>query len=553
MSRRSRDPAADREAARYEHPIASREFILDELRKAGAPLAFPALRERVASGATNETEALRRRLRAMCRDGQLLIDRRGRYALVEKLDLVRGRVRMQRSGHARLAVEDSDGKQVFIHERQARVLMDGDRVLVRLRPWEEGDEPEGVVVEILERNPALIVGRYHAEGGIAFVEPERNRLNQDIVIPPDADGGARNGDYVKVELSVAPGLHQPPVGRVVEVVGGADSSGVEADIVLEAFGIPQRFSRTALKQAAGFGATVAESDKQARVDLRSLPLVTIDGADARDFDDAVYCERRPRGGFRLVVAIADVAHYVAPGSALDEAALERGNSVYFPDRVIPMLPEALSNELCSLRPLVDRLCMVCDMQISAHGRLTRYVFYEAVMCSAARLTYTQVERLLRPVPDVDTQPSDGQSPAGNSNRHHAGAKLDSHRGRSDDEPPMPDLTPATLESLHNLDAVYGALREQREQRGALDFETRETRIRITERGHIDAIVPVRRQQSNQLIEECMMPTWRARAFLTGMALPACIGCTTSPSRPRWPNCAPCWMPSAFAYRCVTVR
>lgn len=477
MSGRRRDPQAAREAARYEQPIASRQFIMDELRRAGEPLSFPQLRDAVATGTPNETEALRRRLRAMCRDGQLMIDRRGRYALVEKLDLVRGRVRMQRSGHAFLALP-GDELGAFIHERQTRRLIDGDVVLARLHPREPGEEPEAVVVEVLERSDAPIVGRFHSESGISFVEPENHRLNQDIVVPPDGRGDAVSGDYVKVVLSVPPDLHHPPVGQVVEVIGNADTAGVEAEIVLEAFGIPQRFSRDALAEANRFGGQIAPSETRARVDLRGLPLVTIDGADAKDFDDAVYCERRPKGGFRLVVAIADVAHYVPVSSALDECALERGTSVYLPDRVVPMLPETLSNDLCSLRPHVDRLCMVCDLRISARGRISRYVFYEGVMRSAARLTYDAVESFLRPESGSDVA-----------------ACLD---------PTGAAVPDAVTESLRNLDALYRALREQREARGALDFESRETRIQVSERGHIDAIVPVPRRASNELIEECMI-------------------------------------------------
>ncbi len=485
MSGPSRDPQADREAARYERPIASREFILAELRRAGRPLSFTELRDLVATGQRNEADALRRRLRAMCRDGQLMLDRRGRYALVEKLDLVRGRIRMQRSGHALLIVEGD--QDAFVHERQARRLIDGDVVLARLHPGQSDEEPEAVVVEILERSDALIVGRFHSEPGISFVEPENHRLNQDIIVPPDGRGDARSGDYVKVALSVPPDLHHPPVGQVVEVMGNADTPGIEAEIVLEAFGIPRRFSREALTEADRLGTEIDAGEVRGRVDLRALPLVTIDGADARDFDDAVYCERRPKGGFRLVVAIADVAHYVAPGSALDANALERGTSVYLPDRVVPMLPEALSNDLCSLRPGVDRLCMVCDMQVSARGRVSRHVFYEGVMRSAARLTYAAVERFLRP----DAEPE-------------MGTCLDSaEMGTCLDSAGNP-VTDAVIDSLRNLDALYQVLREQRELRGALDFESRETRIEVSERGHIDAIVPVPRRAANELIEECMI-------------------------------------------------
>jgi ribonuclease R len=473
------DPHAAAEAARYERPIASREHILERLRAERRPLAFAEVAGLLGLTTPVDVEALRRRLRAMCRDGQLLLDRAGRYALVEKLDLVRGRVVMHRDGDGHLEREaggDGDGAPIALPAEQLRGLVDGDRVLVRTAPGYRADELRGIVVEVLARHPAPVVGLLWEDGGVYRVRAERHLLNEEIMVPPAAIGGARTGDYVLVRLTHAllPGVS--PVGAVERVLGPPEQAGVEREVILAAHRVPTEFSAEALAEAAGLPAAPLEADCLARLDLRDLDLVTIDGEDARDFDDAVYCEALPRGGFRLLVAIADVGHYVLPGSALDADAQERGNSVYFPDLVLPMLPEALSNGLCSLRPHEVRLCLACDMTVSRAGVVTGYVFHEGVMRSAARLTYTQVATVL------------GLAGGDAAQRAAAGERLGA----------------GIVARLEALRAVYEALRAQRERRGALDFEPAETRIVFGENGRIAEIRPRERNDAHRLIEECMI-------------------------------------------------
>lgn len=485
--RRRKDPEAKREAARYEHPIASREMILERLRAAGVPRNINAIAEDLDIESERDQEALRRRLRAMCRDGQLLMDRRGRFALVEKLDLVAGRIQAHRDGFGWLRPQDGS-EDVYLHERQMHSAMDGDRVLVRISGYRRDGKREGVVAEIVERGHTHMTGRFDELAGVCMLVPANPRLTQEILIHPADRGGARPGDWVDVELTRFPERHQPAWGRVVEVLSNADFHRTRVDVVLGAQGIPRKWPQAVERSVESLPGTVAPADARTRVDLRDLDLVTIDGEDARDFDDAVYCERKRGGGWRLLVAIADVSHYVQPGSALDEEAEKRGNSVYLPETVVPMLPEALSNELCSLKPDVDRLCMVCEMSISARGRLGGYRFFEGVMRSSARLTYTRVARLFE-------------------------------SGRDAVREADPELLPLAerLEELHRL---YGALRKAREQRGAVDFESTESRIVLDRDGRVDEVVAVIRNDAHRLIEECMITANVAAArFLAKHKLP----------------------------------
>ena len=481
--KRRRDPHAAREAARYERPIPSRELILEVLKEQGEPLHADALARLLGLKHPDELEALQRRLRAMTRDGQIVRNRREGYAPIDKLDLVRGRVIAHPDGFGFL-VPDEGGDDLFLSPREMRSLFHGDRIVARIIGRDYRGRKEGAVVEILERNTQRVVGRFHAENGVQFVQPDHKRIPHHIQIPPDAEGNARDGQIVTVEIVEQPGYRNPPIGRVVEVLGDHMAPGMEIDVAIRAHDLPLEWPEAVEQEVAGLGEKVPPAAKRGRVDLRETPLVTIDGVDSRDFDDAVYCEAKPKG-WRLLVAIADVSHYVQPGTALDREAESRGNSVYFPQRVIPMLPEILSNGLCSLNPQVDRLCMVAELYIDREGNIRRSRFFEGLMKSHARLTYDEVAAML-----VDRDPATRK-------RYR---KLLPH-----------------LEELHRL---YKVLHKAREARGAIDFDTTETRIEFGPDRKIDRIVPVERNDAHRLIEECMIAANVAAArFLARHKLP----------------------------------
>jgi ribonuclease R len=388
---------------------------------------------------------------------------------------VEGHVEGHRDGHG-FVVRDDGEPAIYLPPQEMRSVLHRDRVRVRVQRMDRKGRPEGRVLDILERRKAPIIGRLLVEGGQWLVAPEDRRFGQDILIPKNATASADVGQVVSVELTEPPSLHSKPVGRVVEVLGEIDDPGMEIEIAVRKYEVPHRFSAETLAQAAALPDRVRAVDKKQRVDLTDVPLVTIDGEDARDFDDAVYCEpfKRGRGksameGWRLLVAIADVSHYVKPGEPIDDDAYERATSVYFPRRVIPMLPEKLSNGLCSLVPGEDRLAMVCDMVVDAGGRVEAYQFYPAIIHSHARLTYTEVAAVL-----------------GNTRGPEA------HR-RS-------ELVPHLL----HLHEVYRALLKQRAQRGAVDFETVETQIVCDDNGRIEKIVPRTRTDAHRLIEEAML-------------------------------------------------
>ena len=413
-----------------------------------------------------EHEAFERRLRAMWREGQVLLNRRDAWLLPDKADLVPGRVEGHPDGFG-FARRDDGGDDIFLEPKEMRQVFHGDRVIVRIAGLDRRGRPEGKIVEVLERANTRIVGRVLDEHGIRVVVPENKRLSQDILVAP---GGKRAapGEVVTVELIGQPSRTARPVGRIVEVLGHYADPGMEIEIALRKHELPFEFSADARTQARKLPSTVRKKDRAGREDITGLPLVTIDGETARDFDDAVFCERRLRG-WRLVVAIADVSHYVESGSALDVDARVRGNSVYFPRRVIPMLPEKLSNGLCSLNPQVERLCMVADMKVSTSGEIEDYRFYPAVMFSHARLTYNQVAAAL--------YERDAEAIAA-----------------------LGDLLP----HLKELDRLFRALLKARARRGAIDFETSETRMEFDEAGKIAHIVPEVRNDAHKLIEECML-------------------------------------------------
>ena len=376
-----------------------------------------------------------------------------------------------RDGHG-FVQRDDGAPDIFLPPNEMRAVLHRDRVKARVVRFDRRGRPEGRVVEILERSKQPIIGRLLQESGVWLVAPEDKRYGQDVLINKGATGKAAVGQVVVVELTEPPSLYGQPVGRIKEVLGEVDDPGMEIEIAVRKYGVPHEFSDACLAMARGLPDKVQAQDKQNRVDLTDVPLVTIDGEDARDFDDAVYCEPAKVGkgkGWRLLVAIADVSHYVETGSAIDVDAYERATSVYFPRRVIPMLPEKLSNGLCSLNPNVERLCMVCDMLISSSGDIEAYQFYPAVMFSHARFTYTEVAAIL----------SNTRGPEAAKRKELVG-------------------------DLINLHDVYSALLKARHVRGAVDFETTETQIVCDENGRIDKIVPRVRNDAHRLIEEAML-------------------------------------------------
>ena len=467
----SKDPHAEREAQKYENPIPSREFILDLLKDRSGPATMKQLSFELGLFDLDEIEGLRRRLRAMERDGQLISDRKGAYGAISKMDLILGRVIGHRDGFGFLKPDDGS-EDLYLHNRQMRTVLDGDKALVRLIGVDRKGRPEAGIVEVTERNTKQVVGRFSSESGVSFVRPDNQRISQDVMIAADSVLQAKPGQYVVVEITQQPTKRNQPIGKVVEILGEHMAPGMEIDVAIRNHGIPHEWPEEVVAQAATIPPQVAEADKGDRIDLRKLPFITIDGEDARDFDDAVYCRKKRLGGWRLYVAIADVSHYVRDDTPLDDEAHRRATSVYFPERVVPMLPEAISNGLCSLNPHVDRLVMVCEMTISAKGKLSGYSFYEGLIHSHARMTYTQVGAML-----------DARDPKSHSLRQeHA------------------DIC-QPVDELHRL---YKALRKARTERGAIDFETQETRIVFGEDRKIDDIVPVVRNDAHKLIEECML-------------------------------------------------
>ncbi len=459
----------ERELAKYDYPLPSREYILQVLAEQGVPVAVERLCQLLDIKPEEQTD-FGRRLGAMARDAQLLQNRRGDWLIPDKADLIRGRVEGHPDGFGFLVPDEKGAADLFLPEKEMAKVLHGDRAIARVVGMDRKGRPEGKIVEVTERANARVVGRVHQEHGVWFVVAENKRISQDILLsPPDKRSlKPQPGQVVVVELVEQPSKQSQPIGRVVEVLGNFADPGMEIEIALRKHDLPFEFSKAVLAEAKKLPDEVRKSDWKGREDLTELPLVTIDGETARDFDDAVYCERQGKG-FRLIVAIADVSHYVQPGSALDQDAYDRGNSVYFPRRVIPMLPEKLSNGLCSLNPNVERLCMACDMQLSGSGEIKQYRFYPAVMWSHARLTYTEVAAALY---DRDARTR---------------KKLD-----------------ALLPHLENLDALFRLLVKARQVRGAIDFETVETRMVFDDNGKIEKIEPYERNDAHRLIEECML-------------------------------------------------
>jgi len=479
---RKSDPFFERESEQYEFPLPSREYVLQVLTERGVPLSFDDITA-LLDIQPDEFDSFTRRLGAMQREGQLLQNRAGDFLIPDKADLIRGRIEGHPDGFGFL-VRDKDGAKdgtkegpdLFLDPKEMSKVLHGDRVMVRESGVDRRGRPEGKIVEVLERANSKLIGRVHNEHGVLYVVAENRRISQDILIAPGSKVTPKMGEVVMIELITQPSKNSQPIGRVTEVVGTYADPGMEIEIALRKHELPFEFSRAALAETEKLPDEVRKGDWKwaggTREDLRQMPLVTIDGETARDFDDAVFCEILGKGGqdgFRLVVAIADVSHYVKAGGALDGDAYERGTSVYFPRRVIPMLPEKISNGLCSLNPQVERLCMVCDMQIEQDGDVRSYRFYPAVMFSHARLTYNEV----------------------------AAALYDTKR--------VPERkVEQVLPQLKNLDVLYRVLSKARRVRGAIDFETVETQMLFDDQGKISSIVPVVRNDAHRIIEECML-------------------------------------------------
>ncbi len=468
-SKRGKDPFAKREALQYESPLPSRELILQVLAEQGIPLSVEQLSKLLDIG-NDEQEIFSKRLNAMERDGQIMRNRKGALCLADKIEAIPGVVQGHPDGFGFLIPDDKTkySEDLFLSNKEMQQVMHGDRAMVRMRGLDRKGRPEGKIVEVLERTNKTIVGRVMQGKGVTIVAAEDKRINQDILIPYHLDMDAKVGHVVMVEITDQPSKHAHPMGKVVQILGNYADSGMEIEIALRKHKLPHQFSPASVAQSEAIPKTVQPADYKDRVDLRELPLITIDGETARDFDDAVYAE--PQGaGWRLVVAIADVSFYVQPEDALDKDAFERGNSIYFPRRVIPMLPEALSNGLCSLNPDVERLCMVCDMQVSANGVVEKYQFYPSVMLSKARMTYTKVSDML-------------ENPEGETAHEYA----------------------AIVPHVDNLNALFKTMLIQRKKRGAIEFETSETVMMFNDEGKIDRIVPSSRNEAHKIIEECML-------------------------------------------------
>jgi len=488
------DPHTQRESEKYDNPIPSREFILEILKQNNRPLTRRNISKLLGIKGEQQTEALRRRLRAMERDGQLLRNRKNAYGILSKMNLITGRVMGHPDGYGFL-IPDEGGDDLFLGERDMHIVLHGDKAVARVTGVDRRGRKEGAIVEVIKRGNERIIGRILIDADIYYLVPTNRRISQDILIPPQGLMGAKDGQIVEIEITEQPNRHRSPLGKVVTVLGDHMAPGMEIDIALRDFELPHTWSPKALEQAEALGDKIPEAAIEGRLDLRDMPLVTIDGEDARDFDDAVHVEPLKSGSWRLWVAIADVSSYVAHNSPLDADAQDRGTSVYFPSQVIPMLPEALSNGLCSLNPEVDRLCLVCEMVINPAGETESYQFHQAVMNSKARLTYTDVAAML-----------------------------------VNQDAALRDKYSAVLPGLESMYDLYNVMLAARGERGAIDFEMTETQFLFDDNRKIKSIVPRERNDAHRLIEEFMVAAnVSAAKFLLQNKLPALYRVHETPS------------------------
>jgi ribonuclease R len=484
-AQRHSDPHAQREAERYENPIPSREAILHFLSDSSTLMNAETLAQGLGLGDPRDIDALGKRLAAMLRDGQLLQNRRSGYGVAQKLDLIPGTIIANAEGFGFLRPDTAGGDDIYISPAEMRKVLHGDRVLLSVVGLDRRGRKQGAIVEVLERRASRLVGRIVIDDGVVLVVPDDRRLHQDVLIPPGKDAGARSGQIVVAQITQPPNAQRGPIGEVVSVLGDRLSPSLVVEMAIASHGLPHDWPKETLLEAEQVEPRVTKEEAAGRVDLRQTPLVTIDGADARDFDDAVFAETVP-GGFRLIVAIADVSHYVRPGTALDDEAQKRSTSVYFPGFVVPMLPETLSNGICSLNPKVERLCMVCEMHVGYDGEVSRSKFYAAVMRSHARLTYNRVWQAI------------GQNDA-------------------DARAELADVLPQ-LEQLHQL---YKILAKARQRRGAIDFESHEVNFKLSPTGEVEQLGAEHRNDAHKLIEECMIAAnVEAAKFLDKKKIPA---------------------------------
>jgi len=482
VPRKSEKAISTRKSKPYKHPIPSQNQLIDFLNEAGKPMKIQEISKGFSLKGQRMRSLLVDRLHGMVRAGQILENRRGEYCLTAKLDLVTGTVSGHRDGFGFVVRDDGEPDDVYLSATQMRSLFDGDRVAIRITGLDRRGRAEGELVDVLERGTREVAGQFIRERGIGLVVPDNSRISHRILIPKGEAGNAKAGDMVVVDILDYPSRIEQATGRIITVIGAPGDKGIATDIAIHSHSIPFKWPQAVLNEIKTFGEDVPDPAKQGRTDLRDVNLVTIDGADARDFDDAVYCEKAG-SGWRLLVAIADVSHYVSVGSELDKEATRRGTSVYFPDRVVPMLPEVLSNGLCSLNPKVDRLCMVCEMHVDDEGNVTRSEFYEAVMRSKARLTYSQVSMFL-----------EGES-----------------------KPALPQDLHSSIRELHTL---YKAFAQARARRGAIEIDLPQTKFKLNKNGEIDRIEVVPRNDAHRLIEECMIAAnVQAATFLKHHRIP----------------------------------
>jgi len=466
LARKKKKKKEPQKGKAYKHPIPGPNELIDFLTEAGRPLKVDAILKAFGLKGQRMRSLLVDKLYAMVRSGQILENRRGEYCLTAKLDLVTGTVSGHKDGFGFIIRDDGKADDIYLSAREMRSLFDGDRVAVRIKGMDRRGRAEGALVDVLERGTRQVAGQFIRERGIGIVIPDNPKIVHRVLIPKEEWGNAKPGQIVVVEILDYPTQVEQATGRIVDVIGAPDEKGIATDIAIHSHAIPYKWPRAILNEIEKYGSTVPAKAKQGRTDLRDVDLVTIDGADARDFDDAVYCEK-DGNGWRLLVAIADVSHYVEIGSGLDKEATRRGTSVYFPDRVVPMLPEVLSNGLCSLNPKVDRLCMVCEMHVDGEGKVTRSTFFDAVMRSKARLTYSQVNALLN--------------------------------GKS-----VKSVPKAQHQPIRELHALYKALAKARSRRGAIELDLPQTKYKLNDDGEIDRIEVVPRNDAHRLIEECMI-------------------------------------------------
>lgn len=460
------DPAYKSEAQKYERPLPSREFLEQIFRQEGTPLATKDIVKALGLP-RNMKIALSKRLNAMERDGVLLRNRREGYCLVGKISVIAGIVIGHKDGFG--FVKPDDGSDdIYLSNRQMKSTLHGDRVAVRVKGVDRRGRPEGHLVEVLERKTTEVVGRFVHEKGLRFVIPDNPRLTQPVFISDEHTCDAKPGEIVLVELIEYPSKVNPPIGKVNKILGQPDDPGLERLIAILSNGLPYIWNKEIKAETEALGTKVREKDKQGRIDIRHLPLVTIDGADAKDFDDAIYVEKQ-KNGWRLIVAVADVSHYVSQGSELDKEAHSRGTSVYFANKVVPMLPEELSNGLCSLMPKVDRLCMVCDIDLDQNAKVKKAKFYQAVMHSHARLTYSEVDKML-----LENDP----------------VLLKKHKSL------VPDL--------RNAYDLYHQFDKARKKRGAMDFDLPQVKMDFDENDKVLDIHLYDRNPIHKMIEEFMI-------------------------------------------------